>query len=280
PEDAVAVQEALGADVIMAFDEPPPPTASYQEAAAATERTHRWAERCLAALRTDQALFAICQGGMFEELRRESARFVAGLDVPGCAVGGLSIGEPKEVTWRMLAASLAELPRERPRYLMGVGSPEDVVRAAGMGVDLFDCVLPTRVARNGACFTPEGRINLKNARWAEERGPVDPACDCYTCARFSLAYLHHLFRAEELLAYRLATIHNLRFMARLMADLRAAITAGRYREFAAAFLARYRPADEEARREQKAKWLAARVLSGPPSEGPWTDGGAGAPAEG
>jgi queuine tRNA-ribosyltransferase len=256
PEESMAVQEALGADVIMAFDEPPPPDADRDHAARATERTHRWLERCLAAQRTEQALFGICQGGMFADLRRESAAFVAQSGTPGCAIGGLSVGEEKALMWAMLDASVAELPADKPRYLMGVGSPEDLVEGVRRGVDMFDCVLATRLGRNGALWTPAGRVNIRNARFARDFGPVDPDCDCETCRAFSAAYLHHLFKAEEMLGYRLASVHNIRFLTRLMISARAAIAAGAYDAFADGFLARYRATDERVRTEQKAKWAA------------------------
>lgn len=263
PEKAVAVQEALGADIIMAFDECPPADADREAAAAATERTHRWAERCIRAHGTEQALFAICQGGMYEDLRRASAAFIAGLDVAGCAIGGLSVGEPKTTTWRMLEVSVAPLPVDKPRYMMGVGSPEDLIEGVRRGVDMFDSVLPTRLGRNGALFTPQGRVNIRNARFAEELGPVDLECDCVACTTFSAAYLRHLFMAEELLAYRLATQHNLRFLVRLMTRMRAAILDGRFEDFAAEFLSRYRPTDEEARLAQRARWEARRGVELP-----------------
>ncbi|MBI2760100.1 MAG: tRNA guanosine(34) transglycosylase Tgt [Chloroflexi bacterium] len=258
PERAMAVEEALGADIIMAFDECPPAHADYSAAATATERTNRWAERCVTAHTTDQALFAICQGGMHADLRRASAELIAGLDVAGCAIGGLSVGEEKALTWPMLEASVAPLPVDKPRYMMGVGSPEDLIEGVRRGVDMFDCVLPTRLGRNGALFTRDGRINISNARYAADLGPVDPECDCPACADFSAAYLRHLFAAEELLAYRLASQHNIRFLVRLMEQSRAAITAGAFDTFAETFLARYRPANERTRIEQRAKWERRR----------------------
>jgi queuine tRNA-ribosyltransferase len=264
PERAMTVEEALGADIIMAFDECPPAGADHAAAEIATERTHRWAERCVAAHSTEQALFAICQGGMHADLRRASAEFIAGLDVAGCAIGGLSVGEEKALTWPMLEASVAPLPMDKPRYMMGVGSPEDLIEGVRRGVDMFDCVLPTRLGRNGALFTSDGRINISNARYAPDLGPVDPECDCPTCAEFSAAYLRHLFAAEELLAYRLASQHNIRFLVRLMEQSRAAIIAGTFESFAQAFLARYRPANERTRIEQRAKWERRRTPHPPP----------------
>lgn len=251
PERAMAVEHDLGADIIMAFDECPPADASRAAAEAATERTHRWAERCIAAHDTQQALFAICQGGMYADLRRASAEVIAGLDVVGCAIGGLSVGEEKALTWPMLDASIGPLPVTKPRYMMGVGSPEDLIEGVRRGVDMFDSVLPTRLGRNGALFTLNGRVNIRNARFADDLDPVDPDCDCLACTGFSAAYLRHLFVAEELLGYRLASQHNIRFLVRLMERARAAILAGAFATFADTFLARYRPANEAARLEQR-----------------------------
>ena len=256
PERVMAVEEALGADIIMAFDECPAAGVERTEAERATERTHRWAERCVAAHQGEQALFAICQGGMYADLRAASAAFVAGLDVPGCAIGGLSVGETKATTWMMLDASVGPLPIHKPRYMMGVGSPEDLIEAVRRGVDMFDCVLPTRLGRNGALFTADGRVNITNARFATLLEPLDPDCDCVTCRQFTAAYLHHLFKAEELLGYRLATIHNIRFLVRLMEGARSAIGAGTFSSYADAFLGRYRPAGEETRLAQRRKWEA------------------------
>ncbi len=258
PESVIRVEEQLGADIIMAFDECPPASADRAVAEQATERTHRWAARCREAHTTDSALFGICQGGMFTDLRRASAEAIAALDLPGCAIGGLSVGESKSLTWPMLEASVSVLPLEKPRYLMGVGSPEDLVEGVRRGVDMFDCVLPTRLARNGALFTADGRVNIGNARFSTQDAPIDPECDCYSCAIFTAAYLHHLFRCDELLGHRLATIHNLRFLTRLMDRLRTAIVAGTFESFATGFLARYRPVDEAVRQGQRERWSAAR----------------------
>jgi queuine tRNA-ribosyltransferase len=258
PEVAVAIQEALGADVIMAFDECVEYPVSYERARAAAARTHRWAERCRRAqTRPDQALFGIVQGGVYDDLRLESARTIAALDFPGYAIGGVSVGETKADCWRIAALVAPRLPAGRPRYLMGVGSPEDLVQGVGAGIDLFDCVLPTRLARNGTILTDAGRESLLRSRWREVETPLDPGCDCYTCARYPTAYVHHLFKAEELLAYRLATIHNLRFMTRLSARMRGAILEGRFGAWRREFLAGYRVADEGARQDQRARRLAA-----------------------
>ncbi|MFC1994749.1 tRNA guanosine(34) transglycosylase Tgt, partial [Chloroflexota bacterium] len=252
PERAVELQEGLGADIIMAFDECPPYGESLRQVRLATERTHRWARRCQRRQqRQDQALFAIVQGGTFAELRRESAAYLASLDFPGYGIGGLSLGESKELTQEMVAQSIAPLPEDRPRYLMGVGSPEDLVTCVALGIDLFDSALPTRVARNGALFTHQGRRNIRNACFRQRQDPVDHDCDCYTCGNFSAAYLHHLFKCEELLGYRLATIHNLRFILKLMEDMRQAILGGDFPEFRDSFLSCYQPTDEEVRAEQK-----------------------------
>jgi queuine tRNA-ribosyltransferase len=191
-------------------------------------------------------------------MRRQSAEFLTSLDFPGYALGGLSLGEPKELTWETVKHTLQYLPQDRPRYLMGVGSPEDLVEAVALGIDMMDCVLPTRVARNGALFTRKGRINIDNACFREQESPIESGCDCYTCTHYSAAYVSHLFRAQELLAYRLATIHNLRFMARLMADIRASILNGSFEAFRKDFLAGYHTTDEDVRLEQKQKWIKAR----------------------
>jgi queuine tRNA-ribosyltransferase len=214
----------------------------------AMERTHRWLSRALdyfiaRTMSSEPAsrplLFGIAQGGFCAERRRTSAEFVASLPFDGIAIGGLSVGEPKQELYALLQASLDPLPEDRPRYLMGVGAPEDLWRAVSLGVDLFDCVLPTRLARHGALFTENGRIDILTVRFKFQREPVDPCCDCYTCQHYSAAYLHHLFRAKELLAYRLATIHNLRFIQQQMARMRAAIAEGTFAQAMEAFLARY-----------------------------------------
>lgn len=232
PESAIGVQEQLGADIIMAFDECAPQPSPPEYTRAAMERTHRWLARCIAAkTRPDQALFGIVQGGVEAELRRESAQFVADQAVAGVAIGGLSVGEPKDQMYAMLDVTTPLLPVDRPRYLMGVGSPEDLIEGIARGIDMFDCVLPTRLGRNGSLFVPEGRLNITNAKHAREDLPIDATCDCSTCARFSRAYLRHLFRTSEVLGLRLATLHNLRFLIRLMEQARTAIQQGRYQRF-------------------------------------------------
>ncbi len=251
PEKVIALQEQLGADIIMCFDEcAEPHDRAYNEAAMA--RTHRWAARCRAAhTRPDQALFGIVQGGAFANLRQESARTLAAMDFPGYAIGGLSVGEPKEVMHKMLDVTVPLLPADKPRYLMGVGSPEDLFECVARGVDMFDCVLPTRVARNGACFTPTGRLNLRNARFADDPAPIEEGCQCYTCQHFSRAYLRHLVKANEILGLRLATLHNLHFLLNLARRIRASILDGTFVAFKEDFLAGYRVVDHEVRQRNK-----------------------------
>ena len=256
PEKAVELQEDLGADVIMALDICPSFQDKPEQVKAATERTHRWAERCLKAqTRSDQSLFAIVQGGFDIESRKESARILSSMDFPGYALGGLSLGEPKEMTHRMIEAAAEILPSDKPRYLMGVGSPEDILEGVSMGIDMFDSVLPTRVARNGGLYTSNGRVNIRNAVWKNYPAPIDPDCSCYACKHFSAAYLHHLFRAEEILGLTLATIHNLTFMHNFMEKVRWSISEGVFEDFKQQFLSGYNTTDERIRLEQKHKWI-------------------------
>ena len=250
PERSVGLQLGWGSDIVMALDHlvglPADPAAVRD----ATERTHRWLERSVAAFAAfggpeqGAALFGICQGGMDPELRRESALVLAEADVAGCAIGGLSVGEPKPVMAAMLEIVAPLLPETKPRYLMGVGSPEDLWMGVARGVDLFDCVLPTRLARNGALFTPDGRVNIRQARFAARHGPLDEECDCEACAGFTAAYLHHLFRTKEMSGLRLASVHNLRFLARLMETMRAAIERGEFGRAYSVFRERYRAVGE------------------------------------
>jgi queuine tRNA-ribosyltransferase len=235
PEHAIAIQEKLGADIIMAFDECAPPyDREYNEQA--MQRTHRWAERCLQAKsRTDQALFGIIQGGIFHDLRLQSTEFISSLDFPGVAIGGLSVGETKEEMLGVLDKIEPILPVDRPRYLMGVGSPEDIVEGVLRGIDIFDCVLPTRLARNHAVLTRTGRMNLRNAIFARDPRPIDKDCTCYTCQCFSRAYLRHLIVAQEMLAASLLTIHNLHLLISLMHDLQEAIAGQSLHPFAESF---------------------------------------------
>lgn len=255
PELAVEVQRALGVDLAMPLDHVVEGAAPLGRAREAAERTLRWYERS----RTTAGslpIFAIVQGGVHEELRRWHARELARLDAPGYAIGGLSVGESKQQMWATTAAVTAELPLLRPRYLMGVGSPEDLLNGVALGIDMFDCVLPTRLGRNGSLFTDDGRVNIRNARYREEPGPLMPGCDCLACTTFSAAFLHHLFRNRELLGYRLATIHNVRYLVRLVATLRESIADNTFEEFRCAFLGRYRVVDETVRTEQKQRWAA------------------------
>lgn len=229
PEKSIAIQENLGADIIMAFDEcAPPDERAYSEIA--MSRTHAWAERCLQSkIRSDQALFGIVQGGVFPDLRAQSAEFIASLGFPGHAIGGLSVGETKQEMHAMLDIMDDILPKEKPRYLMGVGTPEDLVACVARGVDIFDCVLPTRLARHNAALTRSGsRLNLVNATFARDPEPIDPGCRCYTCQHFARAYLRHLILAKEMLAATLLSIHNLHTLLSLASDIRQAILENRF----------------------------------------------------
>ena len=228
PQRAVRIQENLGADIIMAFDECSDPNdQGYSKIA--MERTHRWAEICLKSKRrADQALFGIVQGGVQADLRAESAKFIASLDTPGIAIGGLSVGETKQEMHDMLDTVTPLLPENKPRYLMGVGTPEDLINGVARGIDIFDCVLPTRLARHHSAFAPEGRLNLMNATFARDERPIDETCDCYACKTFTRAYIRHLIAAKELLAGTLISIHNLRALIRLMEQMRVYIADGSF----------------------------------------------------
>jgi len=262
PERVMQIEAELGADIILPLDICSPYSCTPLEARLAMERTHHWEERALIAkerYRPEQTLFGIVQGAFEPELRRESARIIGAMPFPGLSIGGLSVGEPKAQMWEMLRHVTPELPDHKPRHLLGVGSPEDLVMGVGLGMDMFDCVLPTRVARHGGLFTRDGRVNIKSARFRSVHEPIEEDCDCYTCRHYSAAYVHHLIRAEEQLYYRLGSIHNIRFMLRLARQLRDAITAGTYTAFRDAFLARYVPVSEQIRESQRAKWKAARA---------------------
>jgi len=249
PERVVEIQELLGSDIAMALDECAEPfDRAYN--IEAMRRTHLWAERCLRAhTRSDQALFGIVQGGIFDDLRIESARVLTSLEFPGYAIGGLSVGESKEDMHRILDVVTPHLPAHKPRYLMGVGSPEDLVEGVARGIDVFDCVLPTRLARNGAVFTPNGRMNLRNACHTEDPSPIQEGCACYTCQHFSRAYLRHLVMSDEILGLRLNTIHNIHFLLELMRQIRQSLLEGRFSAFRAASLSHYRVANAQARAE-------------------------------
>ncbi|MEA5013627.1 MAG: tRNA guanosine(34) transglycosylase Tgt [Candidatus Limiplasma sp.] len=240
PEVSMDIQHALGADIIMAFDVCSAYPCDYDTAKAAMERTHRWAARCQKHHTDgDQALFGIVQGAFYKDLRVESAKALADMDFIGYGIGGLSVGEPKPIMYEMLEEIMPHMPAAKPRYLMGVGSPDCLIEGALRGVDMFDCVLATRIARNGTCFTKEGRLVIKNARYARDFGPIDEECDCYACRNFSRAYIRHLFKAQEITGARLASIHNLRFLLRLMEQVRQAIQEDRLGDFRAEFYRHY-----------------------------------------
>jgi queuine tRNA-ribosyltransferase len=239
PREAMEIQKALGADVIMAFDECAPYPADYDYVRNSVRLTSQWAAMCLQCTRgVSQALFGIVQGGMVPELREQSAREIVAMGFDGYALGGLSVGEDRATRRRVVQGTVPFLPADKPRYLMGVGKPEDILDGVAAGIDMFDCVLPTRNARNGALFTKHGPLAIKNACYAEDDRPVDEHCSCYTCTHFSRAYLRHLFMAKELLAYRLNTIHNLHYYMGFMTDVRQAIQEDRFTEFCEGFFER------------------------------------------
>lgn len=232
PESAMEIQEKLGADIIMAFDVCTPYPAEENKARADMERTHRWAIRCKEAhRRPDQALFGIVQGAFFPALREESAKALAGMDFPGYGIGGLSVGEPKEMMYRMLDVTLPHLPENKPRYLMGVGTPDCLLEGVLRGVDMFDCVLATRIARNGTVLTGEGRLVVRNAAYKDDLRPIEEGCDCEACVDYSRAYVRHLIKAGEITGARLCSIHNLRYLTRLMEGAREAIKEDRYLDY-------------------------------------------------
>ena len=240
PEESMDIQQALGADIAMAFDVCSPYPCDYKTAKENMERTHRWAERCKQHhTREDQALFGIVQGAFYKDLRIESAKALADMDFPGYGIGGLSVGEPKPVMYEMLEEIAPYMPAQKPRYLMGVGSADCLVEGVLRGVDMFDCVLATRVARNGTVMTSKGRVVIKNAQYAHDFGPMDDECDCYACTHYSRAYVRHLFKAGEITAGRLASIHNLRFLVHLMEQIREAIAEDRFGDFRQEFYSKY-----------------------------------------
>ena len=239
PEKSIDVQICLDSDIIMCLDQCLEHPATHEQAVAALELTTRWAQRCkfFWQEQTDcqNSLFGIVQGGMFADLRTRSAEAIAAIGFPGYAIGGLSVGEPKALMMEMASHTLPLLPSDRPRYIMGVGTPEDLVELVEMGADMFDCVMPTRNARNGQLFTERGTINISNARFRDDDGSVDPSCSCYTCRHYSLAYLRHLYTAREILAHRLNTIHNVHYYLNLMRNMRNAILKDRFDQFKKAF---------------------------------------------
>lgn len=239
PESSMYIQQKLGSDIAMAFDVCSPWPCDEKQAREAMERTHRWAARCQKAhTREDQALFGIVQGSMYRDLRIESARRLADMDFIGYGIGGLSVGEPKPIMYDMLEAIAPEMPVNKPRYLMGVGSPDCLMEGVMRGVDMFDCVLATRVARNGTCFSRDGRVIVRDSRCAEDFLPIDPECDCYVCRNYSRAYIRHLFKAGEVLGPRLASYHNLYFLLKLMEGARRAIEEDRFGDYRRDFLDR------------------------------------------
>lgn len=239
PERSIEIQETLGADIIMAFDECPPALSERSYLEPSLARTTRWLGRCVTAWsRLRSSLFGIVQGGLFEDLRKRHAEEICAIDLPGYALGGYAVGEAPEQMHAGVSFSAPLLPKDKPRYLMGVGTPIDLVTCVGAGVDLFDCVMPTRNARNGFLFTSQGKLVIKHARYAKDSRPLDPACDCYTCRTYSRSYLRHLFNAKEIVAMRLNTIHNLHFYLGLMKEARLAIEQDRYAAFMKDFAAR------------------------------------------
>ena len=241
PEKATEIQNALGSDIIMAFDECAPYPADRQYVKNSLERTTRWLERCKAAHKYPerQALFGIVQGGMYKDLREQSAREITAIDLPGYAIGGLSVGEPKEMMYEVLDYTVPLLPEDKPRYLMGVGSPDDLLEGVLRGIDMFDCVLPTRIARNGTAMTSRGKVVVRNASYAEDFSSLDPECDCYTCRNYTKAYLRHLIKCNEILGARLLTIHNLHFLLKLMENVREAIREDRLLDYKKDFFEKY-----------------------------------------
>ncbi|MBQ1302205.1 MAG: tRNA guanosine(34) transglycosylase Tgt [Firmicutes bacterium] len=233
PESVVEIQTALGSDIMMAFDECAPYPADRRYIKDSLERTTRWLKRCKEAHwnTEEQALFGIMQGGMYKDMRRESADQIVEMDLPGYSIGGLSVGEPKEIMYDMLDDCVDWLPQEKPRYLMGVGSPDCLLEGVARGIDMFDCVIPTRIARNGMAYTSFGKVSIKNKQYEKDFGPLDPKCDCYTCRNYSRAYLRHLFKAGEILSSILLTHHNIYYLLNLMKEVRQAIEEDRFEEF-------------------------------------------------
>ena len=241
PETSMEVQNSLGSDIMMAFDECCPYPADYEYTKKSMERTTRWLKRCKDAHKNTekQSLFGIMQGGMYKDLRAESAKQVSDLDLPGYSIGGLSVGEPKELMYDIMDDCVELLPKYKPRYLMGVGSPDCIFEGVERGIDMFDCVLPTRVARNGMAMTSHGRVNIKNAQYAEDFTPLDPECDCYCCRTYSRAYLRHLFRSDEILSSMLLSEHNLHFLVRTAENIRKSIEEDRFSEYKKEFFDKY-----------------------------------------
>ena len=241
PEKAMQIQNDLGPDIMMVLDECPPYPASHDYMEKSVNRTSRWAERSLNAHRRkeDQALFGIIQGGEYADLRKQSAKDLISLDFPGYAIGGVSVGEPKDIINKVLEETTPLLPNNKPRYLMGVGSPDTLIEGALRGVDMFDCVLPTRIARNGTCMTSNGRLVVRNAKYARDFNPIDEKCTCYACQNYSRAYIRHLINTNEIFGFRLTTYHNLHFLLELMQQVRTAILEDRLGDFKESFFEQY-----------------------------------------
>ena len=241
PEKSMEIQNALGSDIMMAFDECAPYPADRNYVKNSLERTTRWLKRCKEYHKNteQQSLFGIMQGGMYKDLRKQSAEEIVELDLPGYAIGGLSVGEPKEIMYEVMDDCIDYLPADKPRYLMGVGSPDCLFEGVERGIDMFDCVLPTRIARHGMAMTSQGRVNIKNAKYERDFTPLDPNCDCYTCRNYSKAYLRHLFKSDEILSSMLMTTHNLHFLVNTMAGIRKAIEEDRFLEYKKEFYDRY-----------------------------------------
>ncbi len=241
PEISIRAQEDLGSDIAMAFDECIPYPADYEYARKSTERTTRWAKRCIKAhQRTDRGIFGIIQGGMYKDLRKQSAMEISSLPFEGVAVGGLSVGEPHDLMYDILEETIQWMPKGKARYLMGVGTPDCLVEGVARGIDMFDCVFPTRVARNGMAMVHSGRMNMKNKKYERDWAPLEEGCHCYTCTHYSRAYIRHLYKSEELLAFRLVTIHNLYFLLQFMTDMRQSIIDGNFSEFRENFMSGYK----------------------------------------
>ena len=245
PEKVMEIEEDLGADIIMSFDECCPYPSTYEYTKNSMERTTRWAKRCKEAHKTDQALFGIIQGGFYEDLRKKSAEDLIALDFPGYAIGGISVGEPKEEYIKMLKYTAPLMPENKPRYLMGVGSPDYLLEAAMAGIDMCDCVLPTRIARNGTAMTSHGKVVVRNATYAEDFSPLDPECDCYTCKNYTRAYIRHLIKCNEILGVRLLSIHNIKFLTNLMERVRIEIENDNLLNFVKEFYVKYGYTKEE-----------------------------------
>ena len=245
PEKVMQIEEDLGADIIMSFDECCPYPSTYEYTKNSMERTTRWAKRCKASHKTNQALFGIIQGGFYEDLREKSAKDLIELDFPGYAIGGISVGEPKEEFLKMLKFTAPLMPKNKPRYLMGVGSPDYLLEAAMAGIDMCDCVLPTRIARNGTAMTSHGKVVVRNANYAEDFTPLDPECDCYTCRNYTRAYIRHLVKCNEILGVRLLSIHNIKFLTNLMERVRIEIENDNLANFVKDFYKKYGYTKEE-----------------------------------